>query len=289
MAMKMHELFEAPISDISHVGNWEKNSSYGTQDRALLNNPKAVQKIKSMWKYPQESMFNVILVNHADARLHSEIGIVTPEWLAKEMPRVWPDIQPLIKANEINIIFTGNSADQRVPMTGWVMAHRFGHAMEANHRRNTPSRSWGGMGTDPSKGQKTYLFGEAYNTFIRVMMEIMEAYGMGQPPAYSYSRLPTNGPLRGFLHAVCTFRAARESNIRNPLEVLFECLAQYMLTGKVRFNPAPKGFRYGRNYYAVRDEDYQQHAQNELDGLAYMLEEYFEHAIGNLEGQILVM
>jgi hypothetical protein len=285
MFMKMHELFEAPISDINHIGDWDRNSSFRDQDRKLLTNPKAVSKIKSMWKYPEETMFNVLLVNHPDGNKWTEQGDVTEEWLAENMPRVYPQIKPLLKGDEVNIIFTNNKGSERVPMTGWIMAHRFGHALESSQARR----------------RSAYYFGEAVQLFTEVVFDVVGHYGIRYSPTgwgfqstnpikNRFSMRETTA-LRGFFHAVATFRSAREGNIRDGNEVILELLAQYMTTGKIRFNDIPKSFKYGRNYYSFRgdQETYDQVNYQFTQELPMQLRDYLETAIHDTEGMIFVM
>lgn len=278
--MKLRDIFEAPISDISHVGNWEKNSSFrDPRDRKLLTNPKAVQKIKGMWKHPDEAMFNILLVNSADANKHTEVGVVDTDWLEKNLPRDWPAIEPLLKMNEVNVIFTNNKGDERVPMTGWIMAHRLGHAFWASTR--TPRHSG-----------SVYYFKEAAEEFEKLMFEVMKCYHIHDSNAnrfYGRDRmLPFNGPLRGFLHATCKFKSARDKNIRNPFEVIFELFAQYIMTGKVEFNAPPEGFRYGHHYYKASEDDFND-MQWKFENLGELITEYFECALNYADGKIFLM
>lgn len=271
--MLIRDLFEAPISDISHIGDFDKSSSFRhAQDRKLLTNPKAISKIKSMWRFPEETDFNIILVNHPDGNRHTEVGVVDRQWLESNMPRIWPELSPALRSDQINIIFTNNKGDRRVPMTGWIMAHRFGHALWASSVRGPNDSS-------------QYYFKEAVTIFSSTLKDIMAEYGVRWNSDY----MPSNGPLLGFLHAVCTFRSARERNIRAPFEAILECLAQYMTTGRISFNEAPARFRYGNQVYRLRDADDVEYVNRMLDGMFYQLKDYFEASIGYSEGKIFVM
>ena len=282
--MKIDELFEAPIADISYIGDWNKTSSFKhAQDRKLLTNPKAVAKIKSMWKYPEESMFNVILVNHPNANKSEtrEVGSVSIEWFYDNMKKIAPEIEKLIRQDQVNIVYTNNNGSERVPMTGWIMAHRLGHAFMADIRPVSGGKSNG-----------SYYFKEAADEFENQITKLAEFYGIRSSSSYrGKAVLPFNGPVQGLLREICTFKSAREHNLRNPFEAVYEYLAQYMLTGQVKFNPAPSRFRYGPSLYSFRrDEDADlDYANMILSDLAYQLKEYYETAIGYSEGEIFVM
>lgn len=285
--MLLRDLFESPIADFNHIGDFDKTSSFKhAQDRKLVTNPKALEKIRGMWKYPEESMFNIVFINHPDiagkqpSATHGgplqEVGIVNHEWLEDNMPRIWPELEPMLHSDQINVIYTNNSGSERIPLTGWIMAHRLAHGFQASNR---------GWGKSPAE---CYYFKEAVDEMEKAFKKAMESYGI--PSGYG-SMLPMNGPLLGFIRNFCTFRSARESNVRNPFEVIYECFAQYMMTGKVRFNDIPKGFKYGNSYYRFRgdDEDYDHMNMMLKQDLSYQLGEYFETTLGYLEGKIIVM
>jgi hypothetical protein len=279
--MKIHELFEAPISDISHIGNWEKNSSFRDQDRKLLTNTKAVEKIKSMWKYPEDLMFNVLLVNHPDGNKWTEEGDVSEEWLKTNMPRVYPELKTMLKTGEVNVIFTNNKGAERVPMTGWIMAHRLGHAMESSQSRR----------------RSVYYFGEAVSMFKETVFDILKDYGIryrgrwgSDDPTRDRFSLRSVTAVRAFFHATGTFRSARTKSLRDGEEFILECLAQYMTTGSIRFNDIPKSFKYGPTYYGFKgDQKAYENANYQFKSMAENLEEYLETALRDCEGMIFVM
>ena len=151
--MFIKELFEAPISDISFTGDWEKNSSFRAQDRKLLTNPKAITKIKAMWKFPEDINFNIICVNHKEAKNHIEVGLVDKEYIIKGFAETGDEIYKNLKGDEINVIFTNNNGSEGVPMTGWIMAHRLGHAINVSNRRR-------------GRENEIYYWNEATNYYI---------------------------------------------------------------------------------------------------------------------------
>lgn len=294
--MLLRDLFESPISDFHHIGNFDKPSSFRhAQDRKLVTAPKALEKIRGMWKYPEETMFNVIFINHPDiagkqpTATHSgplqEVGIVDVDWLEDNMPRVWPELQPMLNHDQVNVIYTNNSGSERVPMTGWIMAHRLGHGLYADQRM----AGWGKEGS-----AETYYMGMAFKEVERALHEVMSRYGIGYPDHGFYGArkfIPQNGALLGFIRNFCTFRSARDSNVRNPFEIVYECMAQYMMTGRIRFNDIPKGYRYGNSYYRFRGDegDYHQFNARMKDELANDLQDFFTTTLQYCEGKIIVM
>lgn len=273
------ELTEAPIADISHIGNWEKNSSFGTQDRKLLNAPKAIAKMKAMWKYPEDVDFNIMLINNVEARNWTEEGIVERDRLAQMFPKTITEIEPLIRSDQVNILYTNNKGSERVPMTGWIMAHRYGHAL--------------------MRGGKSYYFKEAHEVLDRYLTDVMVGYGINSGSSQNRfssgyaARTPMlENPITVKLaQEIFTFRAAREKNLRNSHEALHELLAQFMITGKIGINPLPRQIKWKNGYYHYKldDQDYKQDCHNLEHDLTYELQQYFETAIHGSVGKILVM
>jgi len=276
-----NEITEAPISDITHLGNWEKNSSYRDQDRKLLTSPKAITKIKSMWRFPTEVDFNIFLINNPEANRHTELGTIgkidqAKEWLGKNMPKTAPEIIVGLKPDEVNILFTNNKGVERVPMTGWIMAHRLGHVL---FRAGTATREYS-------------YFMEALSVLNRYVGEILSGYGL--IPARPIPGVPvdalTPNHARAFMREICTFRSAREKTLRTGVEAIHELFAEYITTGTVRFNPIPQSFKVGHTYarYKRDDEDFDSDNRS-LDDLVYELIQYFETAIHYAVGRVYVM
>lgn len=266
------ELTEAPITDFTHVGDWEKNSSYTAQDRKLLTNPKALTKIKAMWKYPEEVDYNIILVNNAEARNWTEVGAVTDERLKQMFPKTYDELKKTIRGDQVNIIYTNNKGDQRVPMTGWIMAHRLGHVMD--------------------RGKDSFFFKEATLVLDRYISDLMDDYGLRRNSIdWSKHKALMSTTSRTLLQDICTFKSARDKKLRNSYEAVHELFAQYIVTGSVRFNDLPRSVKFGPSSYHFRDYDENYDYVNRAiqHDLPYELVSYFETAIHKAVGQIWVM
>jgi len=290
--MRVVDLFEAPIEDFTHVGDWSKNSSYREQDRKLLTNPKAVAKITAQWEKTPVN-FNMYFVNSPEARKHTEVGMVTQEWLQKEMPNTFPLLD--IKSDAVNILFTNNSGAERVPMTGWIIAHRFGHAVSryAYGQGGYPSSQFGRGGSQ----RQIYDFTQAREEILRTTaMFFKDAYGMRNAAEREsdYETLRSQDRMMvAFYHSIGTMRSARNGQIRNEFEFTLELLAQYMLTGRIKFNPLPKMITSpaGRKWYAGfkgNEHDYDYYNTG-LETLAETLEEIFLNLLHSCVGRIFVM
>jgi hypothetical protein len=284
--MRYHEITEAPIEDLTHVGDWEKSSSFRhAQDRKLLTNPKAIQKITKQWeKTPVD--FNVYLVNNADGTRHGEIGEVSQEWLEQNLPNTAPYFK--YNPNAVNILYMNNSGSARVPMTGWVLAHRLGHAL---NRYDNKYSSWNG-GMRRQFQDFTDALAELYRTVATILND---GYGYkDRVPSHErdYDKLrATEGLIAAFYQQIGTMRSARTGNLRDEREFILELLAQYMLTGRIKFNPIPKSFKYGRHNYVMfrGPEGDMEYYNGMLEDLADSLEHMFLNLLGSAVGKILVM
>ncbi len=269
-------LDEAPISDITHLGNWEKNSGFRDQDRKLLTNPKAITKIKSMWRYPDEVDYNVILLNNPEGNRHTEIGDIGDinsciSWLQNNMPKTAPEIIENLKGDEVNIIFTNNKGAARVPMTGWIAAHRFGHAI--------------------FRFGRSHYYEQAAKTLDRYLGDLAQQYGI-RSNAYAYAQYKhlESTTSRNLMSAICSFKSARDGKLRNTFEAVHELFAQYIFTGELTFNDIPHTVKIGNVPYSYRGgDDYDYDNRAIKDDLAMELKDYFETAIHYAVGRVYVM
>jgi hypothetical protein len=276
--MKYHQILgEAPIEDFNLVGDWNKSSSFRHEtDRKLLTNPKAQAKIIHKWANTAVP-FSMNFVNFPGAGKFLEQGEVDREWLEQNMPKVLPQLK--LSDDAVNIIFTNNTGAERVPMTAWIIAHRFGHALQ--------------------RFGKNTLYRNYRDTLGRGFDSILErAYNLRKPRSYIYGEQSYidnqnfESAVLAFMSAIGTFKSARDNNLRNDAEFFHEVLAQYLLTGGVRFNPAPRSLDYGRKAwgratrYARLDPAMTDYANNSLATLAgnatSMCEEIMHSAVGHI-------
>lgn len=274
--LEMEErLSEAPIADIQMVGDWNKSSSFRHKDdRGILNSPKGVEKIKRLWQNTKQD-YNMMMVNSPEAGRHKEVGEVNMAWLEENMPNTLPQLD--LRDDAINVIFTNNSAAERVPMTAWTMAHRLGHAFWAHKGR-----------VDGYQEIRKYL--------LFVMGKIAAQYTPSiRDDTYRGTEINTKSPehdkiLVALYSEVGTMKSARDRNIRNEFEFLHELFAQFIITGKVEFNTLPDMIKVGRGYLPFRGTEMDREIYDgELEMLAEYLTENFEEVLHGQVGRIFVM
>lgn len=270
-------LIEAPISDYKTIGNFDKAHSFrDRRDRTLVTNPRSIERTYK--KFDNSDMdFNFIFVNKPGAGKFMEVGRVDISYVQKNLG---DDVANAVREaqnkteDSVTIIFTNNSGDEKIPMTPWIIAHRIGHALA----REGSSRS-------------SYYYKEASDYLISGMSEIIKLYGVREfPDKEDTISKRTNRDsqllMKNFFQQVATFRSAREGIIRDWFEVFNELIAQYLTTGKIRFNDAPKSFKSNRTSYFCKDLE---EANAMVERLANTMEYTIDAMLHTTHNNIYVM
>jgi hypothetical protein len=281
MNFKHWLLVEMPINKLELMGKWAPNDrprGYNQQDIGILTNPKGVEKIHKVWSNTKQK-FDIYFIRSPKAQKYTQVGITTSQWIKEA---IGVDIQP--NPDSITVVFTQNKGVEKIPMTGWAMAHRLGHALvyDATNSRYNP-------------GPLAEFFEQVDKDFARLTSQL---FPNSQPDEYGRYANPNAVKPIHLAYAVGTMKSARERNLFRVQEFAFELFAQYLLTGKVKFNPLPRNIlrtnqmAWGRpaprtNW--IRDEATFNKVQNEIENLPYHYEDMLELALADLEGKIIVM
>ena len=215
---------EMPITNMTFQGSWGPKAKgefgYNWQDLGILENPNATEKIMKKWSNTKEN-FEVHFVRSEKAQKHRQVGEVSKEWVKEELDF---DVQP--QPDTITVIFTQNESDEKVPMTAWTLAHRVGHAIFINKEF---------LKEFAEKIEKDFL------TLLDKVYNISSMIGRGSGNKSEYA--PQNMILLGkFVQEIGTMSSARNKRVGNFVEFLFELVAQYIITGKIRFKSLPRTF-----------------------------------------------
>ena len=241
-----------PLRKLEHIGNWNRNHGFREKDRKLLTSSRAIKKIEDLWsKCP--TVFDIYLVNTPQTNKtdYREVGPVDPS--------EFPGLAGIDFADDaVNIVFTNNMGVESVPLTGWVMAHRFAHVL-----RYSAPYTWNSGWVEVIN-----LFDAFFEKIIKAFKlpdrypyRLSKYEGMGDPYYGGYSRIHFAADKRraydrykkALAEQLGTSRAARTGNLRNYYEWYYEVVAQYIITGKIRFRklgdtvdfgPAPFGRRF---------------------------------------------
>lgn len=277
----LHKLLvEAPIDQIHAVGDFSKAASFRkAPDRALVSKPERWEKIRAAWAKTDE-VFNIWLLNQKGAGKHSEHGTMSPAEVQKELKL---DIKTE-GSDAINIVFVGNSGAEWRAMTPWIMAHRFGHAISATNRFSKK---------DPNMGHQKL---ELDNYVDKTFKGLHECYNFPTSPEaskYGFTGMANDKDMKFLAQAFCTFKSARERNLRAYFEVHNELLAQYLLTGDVKFNEPPPTvttrMAWGKSQGVSLKRDKQEDAEDLIRDLQNTYGYLVQNLLSTCVGKIFVM
>ena len=279
---------EMALKQFTPMGDFNKPGPFKGVDKRLVPHPTNQLKTARFFeKTPYD--FRLFFSNIPGTGKYSETGPVTPQQLQQMFGE---QAQPIIEGSEdaITVVFVGNTGDSKVMMTPWIMAHRFGHAIQAGMRKNRGWSTW-------AEAEKHFF--TAVNTMLA------EYYGKADRGASSYMGRPKTEQMNPSLspeynalfNAIGTQRSSRSGEIKRPYEFLYELFAQYLGTGNITFNPLPGNLGYGRQVFGnptkymnikpeFRDESERKQA---TDTLANDMHYMFDDVLSSSVGQIFVM
>ena len=282
--MKSFEfLSEAPLVDYEPIGDFSKPGQGGFRhevDRKLATHPVNIQKIHTFLEQSPFD-FRIYVINKPGTSKYSEYGAMDYDTFEKIFGK---DIATKVyddASDAITIVYVGNSGADREMFTPWLMAHRFGHAIQAGGRYGRA---------------KSYSWDEAEKHFFQGINKILnDVYSQRATPQFkSQMDYKVQKEYNALFNAIGTMRSARTGKIKRPYEFLYECFAQYLKTGQVTFNPLPKRADYGKkawgrstqSLYARNDTD---EANEDLQMFANDLTYYFNDVLNEAMGNVYVM
>lgn len=193
----------------------------------------------------------------------------------KLTPEEIPDPAP----GHITVIFTSNTGDQRYMASGWILAHRFGHAMARGN--NDVSREWR----------------EITNRLRELVVEILDqVYDITVPKRDNFGQGKYEKMLKYVAQQLGSMKSARDANLRNWYEFAYELLAQYMLTGKIKFSPLPDRLITGLAGWGRKEtrgaqwkETQRMYNEHDLEYYASELETMLDNVLDRAVGKVFVM
>ena len=282
--MKSFEfLSEAPLVDYEPIGDFSKPGQGGFRhevDRKLVTHPVNIQKIHTFLEQSPFD-FRIYVINKPGASKYSEYGVMDYDTFEKifgkdTATKVYADA-----GDAITIVYVGNSGADREMFTPWLMAHRFGHAIQAGIRYGRA---------------KSHSWEEAEKHFFQGINKILnDVYGQSATPQFkSQMDYKVEKQYNALFNAIGTMRSARTGKIKRPYEFLYECFAQYLKTGQVTFNPLPKQADYGRKAWgrstqALNARNNIDEANEDLQMFANDLTYYFNDVLSEAMGNVYVM
>ena len=270
-------LNEAPLGTYTAIGGFDKGASYkDPRDRAALNHPVTIQKVKDMLKNTSVD-FDFYFVNKPGLRKFSEKGKVPYDFIVKPYPEglgLNPN-QIEINNNNITVFFVGNTAADKIPMTAWTIIHRVGHVMNRT----------------PQFQDYTKWLDNEFDELLKIYGKSKESTRYGNSD-YKKSRTFDLAKGRLFNH-IGTMRSARAGKLsRRYFEFYYELFVQYLKDGKITFNSLTKNLLVGFGPYGSKSIATTQNldeAQEKLDSIANTIPYLIEDVLGANTGDIFVM
>lgn len=285
--MKAKEFIsETPLQSYDTIGNFDKQGPFREKDKKLVTHPTNLLKTGRFFEKTPFN-FRLFFSNIPGTGKYAEYGVMKHDKIIQIFGEQYGE--QIINGSEdaITVVFVGNSGADKVPITPWVMAHRFGHAIQATTRKNLKSyHVW-------NEAEKHFFFNintileDCYNKTSKSRMNIV-------PNSPKYDLFPEYSAL---FNAIGTQRSSRQNLIKRPYEFMYEMFAQYLGTGSIKFNPLPITLEYGRKAWGnptkgmylkseLRDDEERSHI---TDILANDMELMFADVLYEAEGNIFVM
>ena len=271
---------EMALSKYTTFGDFTKPGPFRGPDKRLIPHP--TNKLKTQKFFEQTPYdFRLFFSNIPGTGRYSEYGPMSPE----EIRKVFPEeaAQQIIDGHDdaITVVYVGNKGDAKVMLTPWIMAHRFGHAVQAGVRSQKGWSEWR----------------EAEEHFFNTVNNLLhEYYGKVGKPGGNLKRELTS-EYNALFNAIGSQKSSRKGIIKRPYEFMYELLAQYIGTGKITLNPFPNEQGYGSKVFGryvqylkikpeYRDTDDRIHAS---EILANDMEINFNNVLASSVGKIYVM
>lgn len=188
-------------------------SSFHQDDQQLMNSPKALRKIEHVWR---NSLIDIDLYlydvgvdpDRALDAVYSN-GLIS-RIRNRKIRNI--DLGVEFSPDAISVILTNNAGINRIPLTGWMIAHRLFHTFEvAGKMTNNPMLA--------------HIVNELFDITEDALFRI---------------KSHVNLPNLKLAASIGTTRACRNEALSSPYELVPECFAQYILTGSVRLNSTPE-------------------------------------------------
>jgi len=281
---------EMPVRNITKVGNFEKGGGFKKVDKAILGSEKGIKKITNQW-YRTEFDFDfyftqVPKLNKPEYREH---GVFTPEQQSGVEEIIDQEITP--NSEGISIIFNGNSGAEKVMMTGWVMAHRFGHSVRASRSDGRIQSAWADYVNDVNDSLKG-LVRDVYDINNLVFNRTRSQHG-GE--GESMVDINSQELFRHVVQQLSTFKSARDKKINRFYEFYYELFAQYLITGKIEFNVPPENIVVAMGPWGRKetrkliDPDLAEMWGRDLGGMADQIQDRIMNVLYACQGKIFLM
>lgn len=199
-------------------------------DKKAMRDPAVIEQARHAFRNT-DATFNLYFWQSTDPDYDRtlEHGLADGQWLVSTLGAdAAQRVVDVTTPDAITILMTNNLSDERhiSIKSSWMIAHRLAHAMI------------GGGGSD----QAEYIL-QAFKAYLRTI--VSKGYGTPWPKSDGstfdemVNRDYWDAYGRIFGHHLGTMRSARQGHLVQSGEWIMETMAQYLITGDIRFNPLP--------------------------------------------------
>jgi hypothetical protein len=260
--------------------------SFRADDIALVTTPKAQAKMRRVWHNSVADVDLYLLNTPGDDRHRHQLlyqsfthaGAISPAVLQR---RFGLTITP--RRDAIAVVLTNNEGDDRMPLTGWIVAHRMFHIFQ-----EAAARGLGAIAIKAAVRRIHYAW-----TGLMDMAEESYVADGAMAPNLTRKGIHLGAP---FLRAIGTTKAARTGKLTAHNEIVPEAFAQFMLTDDVRFNPPPETldveishWPYGRRVECTLLPERKDALQNEIAIMEHTFVSGFEAIIAAAQGKVFLL
>ena len=278
--MNFKQFLEMPIGNAELIGkgwgdfpqnksmnqNWDK----GSHNILMRSADQRFEKLRNAWSKVSQT-FDMYFLKDKGTRSSFLQGEVDESYLKK----LGVDIP--INRDNITVIFSNNLGGDRVPMTPWVVGHRFGHGVF-----------------------QLDTFQRFVQHVERDFREILETvYGREkQGGVYGYDA-EHDRLMKQIMMSFGTMRSARTKNLSNYREFIFELFGQYIIAGEIKFRseiPRSLTTRYawgnpvsGASSKIHNDEPMMDHIKDQMESNAHYYGVECDRILNDCIGRIFVV
>lgn len=260
------------------TGYSQEQNHWKPADKAAMRDPAQIERARLAFRNT-EATFNLYFWQSTDPDYdrYLEHGLADGSWLIDTLgPKAAQRVVDVTTPDAITILMTNNLSDERhiSIRSSWMIAHRLAHSMI------------GGGGSD----QAAYI-NQAFLNYLRIV--IGKGYGTPWPKddgSTLHNMIERDyweayGKVIG--HHLGTMRSARNRHFVQSAEWMMETMAQYLITGDIRFNPLPEQIHDDEKL--TTDPAVRGMLAKETEKFRVRLKKLFSQMLAGAKGQVYVI
>jgi hypothetical protein len=245
--MKLNDLFNEDIVHYGLLGDFAGPGGSLVRDADRTLAQRNEKRVRLAFKNISQPV-RLFISNVKTSDQLQEYGAIT----RTELYQYFPNAQEVDAVSQgtkgkITVIIAGNfvSIDEEgLPLSPWIVLHRFFHAVSAGGKKNTVINSWWHM-----EEQFRYIMHDilvkCYGTGDRFDREDQGEYSLRHHDLYL-----------SLFHAIGPQRSSVEGEILRPREFFIELCTNLVYTKGLRFRPLPKTLTTSyRTVYTLKDPE----------------------------------